>query len=174
MGGAILDGWRMGGLDLSPVTVIRPSGKPVEGARVVTSRRRGRARRRSSWCSRSSRRSSTRSRPSFASIWVRETIVVSILAGVEMRQLRQRFPERGGNHAGDAEPAGGGSSRRDRSLQRRGWRSALKQRDRQPVRWRSAMRCGWPTSRSSRHSARSPARGRPMSRASSRRSPRRV
>ena len=37
MGGAILDGWRMGGLDLSAVTVIRPSGKAVEGARVVTS-----------------------------------------------------------------------------------------------------------------------------------------
>ena len=26
MGGAILDGWRAGGLDLSPVVVIRPSG----------------------------------------------------------------------------------------------------------------------------------------------------
>ena len=35
MGGAIVDGWRMGGLDLSPVTVIRPSGKPIEGVRVV-------------------------------------------------------------------------------------------------------------------------------------------
>src|SRR5206468_2009923 len=35
MGGAILDGWRTGGLDLSPVIVIRPSGTPVEGARVV-------------------------------------------------------------------------------------------------------------------------------------------
>jgi len=39
MGGAILDGWRTGDLDLAPVTVIRPSGKPVEGARVVTSLR---------------------------------------------------------------------------------------------------------------------------------------
>jgi len=37
MGGAILDGWRVGGLDLSPIVVIRPSGRPVEGARVVTS-----------------------------------------------------------------------------------------------------------------------------------------
>jgi len=37
MGGAIVDGWRMGGLDLSPVTVIRPSGKPIEGVRVVKS-----------------------------------------------------------------------------------------------------------------------------------------
>src|SRR3954447_21363295 len=37
MGGAILDGWRTGGLDLSGVTVIRPSGKSVEGCRVVVS-----------------------------------------------------------------------------------------------------------------------------------------
>src|SRR4029078_182101 len=36
MGGAMLDGWRHGGVDLSPVTVIRPSGKAVDGVRVVT------------------------------------------------------------------------------------------------------------------------------------------
>ena len=37
MGGAILDGWRLGGIDLSAVTVIRPSGMPVEGTRTVMS-----------------------------------------------------------------------------------------------------------------------------------------
>ena len=37
MGGAMLEGWRVGGVDLSPVTVIRPSGKAVDGANVVTS-----------------------------------------------------------------------------------------------------------------------------------------
>src|SRR5437016_967041 len=37
MGGAILDGWRVGGIDLGPVTVIRPSGSTVEGTRTVTS-----------------------------------------------------------------------------------------------------------------------------------------
>src|SRR5690348_18347730 len=37
MGGAIVEGWRMGELDLSPITVIRPSGKQIEGVRVVTS-----------------------------------------------------------------------------------------------------------------------------------------
>src|SRR4051794_25535292 len=36
MGGAVLDGWRLGGVDLSRVTVIRPSGKAVDGVRVVT------------------------------------------------------------------------------------------------------------------------------------------
>jgi len=29
MGGAILDGWRAGGLDFGAVTVIRPSGRAV-------------------------------------------------------------------------------------------------------------------------------------------------
>jgi pyrroline-5-carboxylate reductase len=36
MGRAILEGWRSGGLDLSAVTVIRPSATPVEGVRVVS------------------------------------------------------------------------------------------------------------------------------------------
>src|SRR5690349_24268044 len=36
MGGAIVDGWRVAGIDLSPITVIRPSGKAIEGARTVT------------------------------------------------------------------------------------------------------------------------------------------
>src|SRR3954454_22620222 len=37
MGGAIIDGWRTGGLDLSPITVIRPSGQEIEGVRTVAS-----------------------------------------------------------------------------------------------------------------------------------------
>ena len=37
MGGAVIDGWRLAGIDLSNVTVIRPSGKPVEGVRTVSS-----------------------------------------------------------------------------------------------------------------------------------------
>ena len=37
MGGAIIDGWRSGGVDLGPITVIRPSGRPVAGTRIVTS-----------------------------------------------------------------------------------------------------------------------------------------
>ena len=36
MAGAMVEGWRAGGLDLSNVTVIRPSGNPVEGVRTVT------------------------------------------------------------------------------------------------------------------------------------------
>jgi len=37
MGGAVIDGWRLAGIDLSNVTVIRPSGKTVEGVRTVSS-----------------------------------------------------------------------------------------------------------------------------------------
>ena len=37
MGSAIIEGWRLAGIDLSNVTIIRPSGKPVEGLPTVTS-----------------------------------------------------------------------------------------------------------------------------------------
>jgi pyrroline-5-carboxylate reductase len=91
MGGAILDGWRTGGLDLSPVTVVRPSGKPIDGVRVVTALR------------------DAGSPPSVAVLAFKpqkldeiapelrqylsaRTVVVSLLAGVEMVSLRQRFP----------------------------------------------------------------------------------
>ena len=37
MGQAIVAGWRTARIDLSNVTVIRPSGQPVEGVRTVTS-----------------------------------------------------------------------------------------------------------------------------------------
>ena len=36
MGSAIVAGWRLAGIDLSNVTIIRPSGKPVEGVRTVS------------------------------------------------------------------------------------------------------------------------------------------
>ena len=35
MGSAIIDGWRTGGVDLGPITVIRPSAMPVEGTRTI-------------------------------------------------------------------------------------------------------------------------------------------
>jgi pyrroline-5-carboxylate reductase len=37
MGGAIIEGWRSSGFDLSSLVVIRPSGAPVEGVSTVTS-----------------------------------------------------------------------------------------------------------------------------------------
>ena len=91
MGGAVLAGWNMAGLDLSPVTVIRPSGRSVEGARVVT-------------CA-----ADAGSPPKVAVLAFKpqkldeiagelrrhlsaRTTLVSLLAGVEAASLRQRFP----------------------------------------------------------------------------------
>jgi pyrroline-5-carboxylate reductase len=91
MGGAILDGWRAGGLDLGPVTVIRPSGAPVEGTRTVTGF------------------ASAGPPPKLVVLgfkpqklgevaaelrkWLSaRTVIVSLLAGVEAASLRQRFP----------------------------------------------------------------------------------
>ena len=94
MAGAILAGWRLGGLDLSPVTVIRPSGTPVEGCRVVTNF------------------ADAGTPPKLAVLGFKPqkldeiapdlrrylsagTSIVSLLAGVEAGSLRQRFPGAG-------------------------------------------------------------------------------
>jgi pyrroline-5-carboxylate reductase len=91
MGRAILDGWRMGGLDLGRVTVVRPSGADVQGARVVTSF------------------GDAGPPPALVVLAFKpqkldevaselrrflgaKTLVVSLLAGVEAASLRQRFP----------------------------------------------------------------------------------
>ncbi|MDP9424223.1 MAG: pyrroline-5-carboxylate reductase [Pseudomonadota bacterium] len=90
MAGAMVQGWRAGGLDFSGVTVIRPSGTPVEGVRTVTSY-------------------PDSERPRFVMLGFKpqkldevapglaphvgpETILVSMLAGVSAASLRRRFP----------------------------------------------------------------------------------
>src|SRR5260221_5911070 len=91
MAGAILDGWRLADVDVSAVTVIRPSGRPVEGVRVVTSLAEAgpppklvllgfKPQRLDEIAAELRQRLSAK------------TIVVSILAGVEAASLRQRFP----------------------------------------------------------------------------------
>ena len=94
MGGAILDGWRVGGLDLAHVTVIRPSGKAVEGARTVT-------------CLADAGpppklvvlafkpQMLDEIAPGLGGLLNHHTTVVSLLAGVEASSLRQRFPGAG-------------------------------------------------------------------------------
>jgi pyrroline-5-carboxylate reductase len=91
MGGVILDGWRIGGLDLGAVTVVRPSGRAVDGARTVMSF------------------AEAGPPPKLAILAFKpqkldevaaelrrflsgNTIVVSLLAGVEVASVRQRFP----------------------------------------------------------------------------------
>lgn len=90
MAGAMVDGWRAAGIDLSPITVIRPSGTPVKGVRTVTALPTGEA-------------------PRFVMLGVKpqkldeivstlaplvgaEAVLVSLLAGVTAATLRQRFP----------------------------------------------------------------------------------
>ena len=91
MGGAILDGWRMGGLDLSAVTVIRPSGKAVEGARVVTSVKEAGSPPKIAFLAFKPQRLDEIA-PELRRHLSANTVVVSILAGVEAESLRQRFP----------------------------------------------------------------------------------
>ena len=91
MGGAILDGWRNGGVDLSPVTVIRPSGTPVEGTRVVTSfQEAGSAPKLAVLAFKPQKLDEIA--PDLRRYLSANTAVVSILAGVEAQSLRERFP----------------------------------------------------------------------------------
>lgn len=94
MGGAILDGWRAGGLDLSNVVVIRPSGQAVEGCRVVTSLAEAGSPPRLvvlAFKPQKLDEIAAELRKHMSS----KTVVVSILAGVEAESLRQRFPGAG-------------------------------------------------------------------------------
>lgn len=91
MAGAMVEGWRAAGVDLSSAVVVRPSGTPVQGLRTVTSY------------------ADAGNPPAMVLLgfkpqkldevapglarWVTsKTVVVSILAGVEAASLRDRFP----------------------------------------------------------------------------------
>ena len=90
MAGAMVEGWRSAGIDLSGATVIRPSGTPVQGVRTVTSL------------------AEAGNPPAMLVLgfkpqkldevapelgrWVTsKTVILSILAGVEVASLRDRF-----------------------------------------------------------------------------------
>jgi len=94
MAGAILDGWRAAEIDLSPVTVIRPSGKAVDGVRVVSSVADAgpppklvvlgfKPQKLNDVAPELRQRLSSR------------TVIVSMLAGVQCESLRERFPGAG-------------------------------------------------------------------------------
>lgn len=90
MAGAMVEGWRAGGADFSHVTVIRPSGKPVEGIRTVTD-----------YPDESPRfvmlgfkpQKLGEVAPGLAPYVGEQTTVVSMLAGVTAASLRERFPQ---------------------------------------------------------------------------------
>jgi len=90
MAGAMIEGWRSAGVDLSMATAIRPSGKPVEGIRTVSSIKEAGA---------APRMIVLGFKPQTLDEvvndlqpWVSsKTIIVSLLAGVEAESLKQRF-----------------------------------------------------------------------------------
>jgi pyrroline-5-carboxylate reductase len=90
MAGAMVEGWRAGGIDFSGVTVIRPSGRPVEGVRTLTS-----------YPDESPRfvmlgfkpQKLDEVAPELSPHVGQDTILVSVLAGVSAVTLRERFPE---------------------------------------------------------------------------------
>jgi len=92
MGGAILDGWRVGGLDLSPVTVIRPSGTEVEGTRVVTTLDEAGEDPRVIVLAFKPQKLAEVA-PELRRHAGGATVVISLLAGVEAATLRGHFPE---------------------------------------------------------------------------------
>ena len=91
MAGAMVVGWRAGGLDMSGITVIRPSGRLVEGVRTLTDYPEHES-------------------PRFVMLGFKpqkldevvpglrphigaETTLVSMLAGTSASSLRERFPD---------------------------------------------------------------------------------
>jgi pyrroline-5-carboxylate reductase len=94
MGGAILDGWRAGGLDLGSVTVIRPSGKAIEGTRTVTSfADAGPPPKLVVLAFKPQKLDEVA--PELRKWLSARTVIVSLLAGVEAASLRQRIPGAG-------------------------------------------------------------------------------
>ena len=91
MGGAVLAGWKGAGVDLASLTVIRPSGSPVEGVRTVKSF------------------ADAGASPKLIILGVKPqsledveaqlrghtagAVIVSMLAGVTVATLHKRFPE---------------------------------------------------------------------------------
>ena len=91
MGGAVVDGWRLGGIDLSELTVIRPTGKAIDGVRVVTSAAEAGSPPRIVVLAFKPQKLDEIA-PDLRQRLTSRTVVVSMLAGVETASLRQRFP----------------------------------------------------------------------------------
>jgi len=91
MAGAMLERWLECGIDRSKITVIRPSGRPVgEGVRVLTAFPEDEAPALVMLGMKPQQIDDVA--PLLAPILDRHTILVSILAGVELASLRHRFP----------------------------------------------------------------------------------
>jgi pyrroline-5-carboxylate reductase len=94
MAGAILEGWRSAGIDLGGATVIRPSGTPVEGVTTVSSLSQAGAPPKLVLLGFKPQKLDEVA-PELRRLVTPETVIISILAGVEAASLRDRFPEAG-------------------------------------------------------------------------------
>ena len=92
MAGAMVRGWQAAGLNLSTATAIRPSGKPVDGVRTVSSLKEAGAAPRMIMLGFKPQMLDDIA-PDLAPWITSKTIVVSILAGVEAESLRRRLPK---------------------------------------------------------------------------------
>lgn len=91
MAGAMVEGWRVAGVDLSQAIAIRPRGRPVEGVRTVRSvGEAGRPPKLAILGFKPQKLDEVV--PDLAPRLSAQTVVVSILAGVEAASLRARFP----------------------------------------------------------------------------------
>jgi len=90
MAGAMVEGWRSAGVDMSMATVVRPSAKPVEGVRTVGSVKEAGAAPRMillGFKPQHLGEAATDLAP-----WVTsKTVIVSILAGIDTAALKARF-----------------------------------------------------------------------------------
>lgn len=89
MAGAMVEGWRRAGAHFSRVTVIRPSGTPVEGIRTVTEYPKSETPRFVMLGFKPQKLDEVV--PLLAPQLENETVIVSLLAGVEVVSLRARF-----------------------------------------------------------------------------------
>jgi len=91
MAGAMVEGWRSAGVELSQTVAIRPSGTPVEGVRTVQSvAEAGRPPKIVILGFKPQKLDEIAS--ALAPRLSAQTVVISILAGVEVQSLRSRFP----------------------------------------------------------------------------------
>lgn len=93
MAGAMVAGWRLAGVDLSRATAFRPSGVEVEGVRTARSIGGDVAPRLVVLGVKPQKLDEVA--PQLAKYLNSDTILVSILAGVEIASLRARFPVAG-------------------------------------------------------------------------------
>ena len=94
MAGAMVEGWRVAQRDFSQTVAIRPSGTPVQGVRTVRSiTEAGRAPAVAILGFKPQKLDEVA--PQLAGMIGKDALLISLLAGVEVQTLRQRFPDAG-------------------------------------------------------------------------------